>query len=400
MTAAQPRRAAATLHDETRPTENEYAVIGRAEGSGYQVWSVERTPADPDTRQQFLEELSNDAEDQWGGVSTVYATSPQEAEERIRHEQARIAGLAPDQETHMPAKTTDPDITPEHLLTPATPAIVAVITTPEHFEALRTYDILPFTDHTTYLTHIENLLRAHTARGQHTIAVLFDPEEYTDYCDEGNIDPAAPTSQGRYTAEAAATGTRLTYHGQDIAHLTNELHAQADQDDSYECARRILDLADLGPCPDCGDSSARTGHALEKAMRLLIAILDRAGTGTHKVTTCIDAFGEKLIACVNAEQSTVDTPVRINEHEALQVAAILAAGIATHTTGGVILCTSTPDAPDRVFGWRLEHGDLTQPTAGEVFLAFGTAPTDNDTSDTEYRPGYNLTPGSEWPTHH
>lgn len=103
MASARYHRAAAELRKRrrttqptqpTQPTEREYAVVGRTDGATYTIWHVQPTPDDdPAARNGLLDELASDAEEDWGRVTTVYATSPDDAADRIRREQARIAGL-------------------------------------------------------------------------------------------------------------------------------------------------------------------------------------------------------------------------------------------------------------------------------------------------------------------
>ncbi|MGW1362954.1 hypothetical protein ACWCQP_36800 [Streptomyces chartreusis] len=97
MASASSRRRAAIVRALRRavrlPVLREYAVVGRTEGATYAIWHVAATPVDPFARDEFLEQLGLDAEDDWGGVSTVYATSAEDAADRVRAEQAHLSGL-------------------------------------------------------------------------------------------------------------------------------------------------------------------------------------------------------------------------------------------------------------------------------------------------------------------
>ena len=101
MASASSRRRAAIVRARrrtarlslNRPVLREYAVVGRNEGATYAIWHVAATPVDPFARDEFLQQLGLDADDDWGGVSTVYATSADDAADRVRAEQAHLSGL-------------------------------------------------------------------------------------------------------------------------------------------------------------------------------------------------------------------------------------------------------------------------------------------------------------------
>ncbi|WP_331748947.1 hypothetical protein [Streptomyces chartreusis] len=84
------RRRTACLN---RPVLREDAVVGRTEGATYAIWHIQATPADPLARNRLLEQLGLDAEEDWGGVHAVYATSPAGAAARVHAEQAHLSGL-------------------------------------------------------------------------------------------------------------------------------------------------------------------------------------------------------------------------------------------------------------------------------------------------------------------
>ncbi|WP_331752000.1 hypothetical protein [Streptomyces chartreusis] len=97
MASASSRRRAAIVRPRRRavrlPVLREYAVVGRTEGATYAVWHVAVTPVDPFARDEFLQQLGLVAEDDWGGVHAVYATSSDDAADRVRAEQAHLSGL-------------------------------------------------------------------------------------------------------------------------------------------------------------------------------------------------------------------------------------------------------------------------------------------------------------------
>jgi hypothetical protein len=86
---------AAAILRTRRLAQREYAVIGRADVGTYTVWHVQSTPAEPSARDQLLDQLHRDAEDDGGGVSTVYATSATDAIEQAHREQVRTGALDP-----------------------------------------------------------------------------------------------------------------------------------------------------------------------------------------------------------------------------------------------------------------------------------------------------------------
>ncbi|MGW6792396.1 hypothetical protein [Streptomyces chartreusis] len=99
MASASSRRRAAIVRARRRavrlyrPVLREYAVVGRTEGATYAIWHVAATPVDPFARDEFLQQLGLDADDDWGGVHAVYATSADDAADRVRAEQAHLSGL-------------------------------------------------------------------------------------------------------------------------------------------------------------------------------------------------------------------------------------------------------------------------------------------------------------------
>ncbi|MFE0063377.1 hypothetical protein [Streptomyces sp. NPDC059003] len=318
--------------------------------------------------------------------------------------------------TPTPAPAPEALSGPAPHLTPDTPALIPVIIDPDDYATLQTHHSFPHTtDHPAYLTHTETLLRTHTTHGQHTLALHFDATHYTDFCTSHSIDPDTPTSRARYTLELAAHGPHLTYQGQDIDTLIHQLIDRAAQHACGELAHLLLD--DAGSCKDCGQD--RANAAIDRAGRLLDAVLDRAGTGSHTLTCTCTADGERLTIGLTAEQETPDTPTRFDDTDAARLVAVLAAALAAsnapctrcttpdpepapRSTGALLLRTTAPHARDRLTGWRLLQGHLHPLTAAEVFDAHCTNPFTGDVipplPHTDFLPGYDLTPGSTWPT--
>ncbi|MFC8895832.1 hypothetical protein [Streptomyces cinereoruber] len=72
---------------EPSAVERAYFVIGQWMGGGcIDIWRVEKAPSDPTERSRLHDEYSEDAEDAFGSVEIVYATSEDTAAERARQE--------------------------------------------------------------------------------------------------------------------------------------------------------------------------------------------------------------------------------------------------------------------------------------------------------------------------
>ncbi|WP_369383712.1 hypothetical protein [Streptomyces sp. cg36] len=276
------------------------------------------------------------------------------------------------------------------------PSTVGLLADAYDFEAMTRYRTFTFDDHPGYLRHVDGLLRSLAAQGLHTTVALFDPEEYTDFCTATGIDPDTPAARTRFTAELAAAGARLTYTGQPIGTLVPELINKAVRQATWDYATLLL--ADLGECAECGQDIGRSAFA--RASTALTGLLAAAGPGLHHLVCSVQARQEQLIAVLHAEGST-DDPAPLDESDAAEFVTVLAAGIAQRSPGGLVLRSTTADAPDRVRGWRLHEGRLHPLTAGEVFSAYCT---DADTGDpvspepgVEYEAGF---PVDQPDTHH
>ncbi|WP_019074684.1 hypothetical protein [Streptomyces hokutonensis] len=69
--------------DQDRP----FFVIGQWRGGGnIDIWHVEEAPADPGERSDRCDEYREAADEAFGSVEIVYATSPQHAAEQARQE--------------------------------------------------------------------------------------------------------------------------------------------------------------------------------------------------------------------------------------------------------------------------------------------------------------------------
>ncbi|MCB5165218.1 hypothetical protein LG634_10300 [Streptomyces bambusae] len=271
------------------------------------------------------------------------------------------------------------------------PGTVGLLTDPADFAAMTAYDTFPFhdpADHDAYLHAVHGLLHARTARGRHTDVALFDPEDYLDFCTHHTLDPDTPEARTRFTAGLAATGTAVPFEGQPLDTLVPLLVDESVRQTTWEYATLLL--AGLGPCADCGTD---IGHsAFTRADRILDRLLDGAGPGDHHLVVSVPADADQLVAALHS-----GAPPRTRA----EFVTVLAAGLGLQRTGGLVLRRSTEGAPDRLHGWRLDHGALLPISAAEVFNAYCT---DADTGDllapepgVEYCPGY---PVDEPDPHH
>ncbi|MFD7444876.1 hypothetical protein [Streptomyces sp. NPDC059909] len=269
------------------------------------------------------------------------------------------------------------------------PATVGLLVDEQDFAAMCRYRSFTFTDHPGYLHQVEGLLRALSSQSGHTTVALFDPEDFARFCTETGLDPDSSTSRSRYTAEIAAAGPTVAYTGQPIDHLVPLLINRSVRQATWEYATWLL--GDLGACADCGEDIGRA--AFDRASQLLLTLLETAGPGTHHLVCSVPAADEQLLAVLHAVCRT-GNPAVLDAGEGAEFATVLAAGIALEGPGGVVLRTSTDDAPDQLRGWRLHEGRLIPLTEGEVFSAYCT---DADTGEplspepgVEYRAGFDL----------
>ncbi|MFF4981775.1 hypothetical protein ACFY3O_17170 [Streptomyces sp. NPDC001046] len=249
---------------------------------------------------------------------------------------------------------------------------IGLITDEHDFRAMRRYRTFTFDDHAVYLKQVEGLLRTRALQGSHTTVALFDPEEYAEYCTHKGLDPDHPSSRTRFTARLAVTGPTLPYEGQPLADLLASLVDEGIRQATWEYATTLL--ARLGACTACSEDIGRA--AFTRASDLLARILDTAPPGDRHLVCSVTGPPETLIAALHTTQD--GDSLAFDETEALEFTTVLALGLATESPGGLVLRTSAPDRPDRVYGWRLREHGLRPLTAGEVFDAYCT---DVDTGD-------------------
>ncbi|MGX2998420.1 hypothetical protein JNUCC64_29850 [Streptomyces sp. JNUCC 64] len=235
------------------------------------------------------------------------------------------------------------------------------------FTAMRRYRSFPFDDHPAYLRHTEAVLRDRTDHGQHTSLALFDPERYADYCARTGIDPDTRASRTRFTAELAATGPTVPYDGRPLGELLPDLLDETARQTTWEYATHLL--ARAGECAVCGEDLGRAAFA--RASDLLLRVLRAARPGAHHLVASVTTPDETLLGVLRARSDT-DGLTDADETAAVELATVLAAGITTHSPGGLVLRTITPGHDDRVQGWRLSGDGLLPLTAAEVFDAYCT----------------------------
>lgn len=244
---------------------------------------------------------------------------------------------------------------------------IGLLTDEHDFRAMRRYRSFTFHDHAAYLRQVEGLLRARAAEGTHTTIALFDPEEYADYCTTAGLDPDAPASRTRFTAELATNGPTVPYEGQPLTDLLPALVDEAVRQATWEYASTLL--ARLGACATCGEDLGRA--AFTRASRLLLQVLRTAPPGNRHLVCSVSGSPEDLVSVLHADEE-IDGSPHLDEAEALEFTSVLALGLATHSPGGLVMRISPAGGPDRIHGWRLRGYGLEPLTAGEVFDAYCT----------------------------
>ncbi|MFE9609506.1 hypothetical protein [Streptomyces sp. NPDC006012] len=264
---------------------------------------------------------------------------------------------------------------------------LGLLTDEQDFRAMRRYRTFTFDDHTAYLQQVEALLRIRAAHGNHTTIALFDPVEYAEFCAGTGLEPDAPASRARFTAEIAATGATVPYEGQNLADLVPSLVDAAVRQATWEYATKLL--ARLGLCATCGEDVGRAGFT--RASDLLVRILDTAPPGDRHLVCSVSGPEETLVSVLHADRDTEGT-TQLDETEALEFTTVLALGIATSSPGGLVMRTSAPGSADRVYGWRVRHNGLEPLTAGEVFDAYCTDVESGDLISPESGVDYSVPP--------
>jgi hypothetical protein len=276
---------------------------------------------------------------------------------------------------------------------------IGLLTDDHDFRAMRRYRTFTFDDHAVYLRQVEALLRARASQGTHTTIALFDPEDYAEFCATTGLDPDLPATRTRFTAEVAVHGPTVPYDGRPLADLVPDLVDEAVRQATWEYASVLL--ARLGACTTCGEDLGRAAFA--RAARLLTRILETAPPGDRHLVCSVSTKPETLTAVLHADDDTTGAP-QIDEADALELTAVLALGLATRTPGGLVMRTSTPGSPDRIYGWRLRGYGLVPLTAGEVFDAYCTDAESGDLispeSNVDYCAPPDLEDDSPAPDHH
>ncbi|MET7383321.1 hypothetical protein ABZT08_31805 [Streptomyces sp. NPDC005526] len=273
---------------------------------------------------------------------------------------------------------------------------IGLLTDEQDFRAMRRYRSFVFDDHTDYLRQVEALLRTRSAQGGHTTVALFDPGEFAEFCADHGLDPDAASTRTRYTAELAITGPALPYDGRPLAELVPELVDEAVRQATWEYASTLLTR--LGPCASCGEDIGRA--AFTRAADLLTRILATAPPGNRHLVCSVRGTPETLLAVLHADEDDDTRTAQLDEAEALEFTTVLALGLATRSPGGLVMRTSAPGTPDRVYGWRLRGDGLEPLTAGEVFDAYCTDVESGDLISPEPDVDYGTPPdlGEEGPT--
>lgn len=264
---------------------------------------------------------------------------------------------------------------------------IALLTDEEDFTAMRSYRSFAFDDHHAYLQQIETLLHTLAAQGRHTSLALFDPEEYADFCAGAGLEPDTPASRTRFTAELAATGATIAYDGRPLAQLVPDLVAAALRQATWQYATTLL--AGIGTCATCGEDIGWSSFT--RACDLVFRVLDRAGPGTHHLVCSAATPVDTLLSALDVADDAQGR-ARPDESGIRAFAAVLATAIATRSTGGLVVRTTRPDAPDRVYGWRVVGRHLRPLTEAEVFDAYCTDVESGDLISPESGVDYVLPP--------
>ncbi|MEI5103867.1 hypothetical protein RB200_42050 [Streptomyces sp. PmtG] len=276
---------------------------------------------------------------------------------------------------------------------------IGLLADADDFAAMRRYRTFTFDDHLTYLQQVEGLLKSLAAQGGHTSLALFDPEEYAEFCADAGLDPDAPASRTRFTAELASAGPTVAYDGQALADLVPDLVDETVRQTTWEYATMLL--AGIGACADCGVDIGRAAFA--RASDLLMRVMATPGSGARHLVCSVPSDGQTLLAALHADRNA-DGSAQLDETEALQFTTVLAVGIATRGPGGLVMRTRG-DAGDRVQGWRLSGDRLNPLTAAEVFDAYCTDALSGDLISPESGVDYSAAPelgddGPEEPHRH
>ncbi|MFD7921941.1 hypothetical protein ACFV3R_22265 [Streptomyces sp. NPDC059740] len=279
------------------------------------------------------------------------------------------------------------------------PGTVAVLAGARDYAAMRRYPsfqrAFPFEDHGAYLRGMDELLRLLDDEGLHTSLALFDPPEFASFCRAHGLDPDAPASRTRYTAEVAGGRPLLTYEGQDLRDLLPVLAEESEHQTVWRAATDVLARA------AASDATGRLVHtAMDTATGMLAAVLAALGEGTHHLVVSTAHEDTSLTAALHAVAATDRRP-RLASTRSVVFCTVLAAGIVLGGSTGLVSRTSSA-ARDTVRGWSVREGRARPLTAGEVFAAYCTdAETGEPLApepDVDHAPGLPLEPpGPPWP---
>ncbi|MFE7132738.1 hypothetical protein ACFVIM_17960 [Streptomyces sp. NPDC057638] len=276
---------------------------------------------------------------------------------------------------------------------------VGVLADGTDFAAMRGYQTFAFDSHPAYLRQVEALLRSLADDELSTRVALFDPEDFAAFCSEQGLDPDTALSRSRYTAQLATQGATIAYTGQPLETLLPGLISAAVRRATWEYATTVL--ADIGRCAHCGQDIGTA--AFDRAAHLLVRLLEAVGPGVHHLVCSVQGPQEQLLAVLHTEaDSPGEGPAPADTAEAAEFTTVLATAIALDNPGGVVLRTSTPGAPDRLRGWRLQAASLHPLTEAEVFNAYCTDATTGEPlppePGVEYRAGFDI--GADDPEPH
>ncbi|MGP4111803.1 hypothetical protein ACTWP5_12915 [Streptomyces sp. 4N509B] len=269
-----------------------------------------------------------------------------------------------------------------------TASVVAVVPDEAGFALMRRYRTFGFADHAAYLRHTEDRLRSLAERHAYTSVALLDPVGFADWCEREGLEPDSVDSRSRYAGEIAIHGAVLPYGGQPLGALLPRLVAEHGRWEAWDVAAELL--AEAGACPDCGEPLAHC--AFQRAAEAFTTLLERAAAGSHHLVATlvpdpgdgepgggVPAAGEPadgpLTGAVRAVLGA-DGGVRVSESDALVLCTVLAAGLATGRSVGLVL-RSRPEprdatVPERIWGWRLRRGVLRPLADVEIASAYAT----------------------------
>jgi hypothetical protein len=248
------------------------------------------------------------------------------------------------------------------------PGTVAVLADRHDFTTMGRYRTFRFHDHDTYLRHLDALLRGRTTARLHTELVVFDPDDFAEFCAEEDITADSPGARSSYTAALAARGESVPHTGRPLRDQLPALTEHSARRATWEYAAALL--ATIGTCAECGQDIGSASFT--RATHLLTKLLEAAGPGGHQLVCSIRTPEERLLATLRAECDPLSPLPRIDAAEGTEFLTVLAAGVATGGSGGLVLRTTVPGRPDRLHGWRLHGGDLLPLTEAEVFSAYCT----------------------------